>query len=102
MKLFLLSDNIDTQIGMRLAGVEGVVAHTKSEAAGALADALADSELGILLVTEKLARLISKQLTDIKMNRKLPLVVEIPDRHGTQRPPNSITKYVNESIGIKF
>ena len=25
MKLYLISDNIDTQMGMRLAGVEGVV-----------------------------------------------------------------------------
>ena len=27
MKLYLISDNIDTQMGMRLAGVEGVVVH---------------------------------------------------------------------------
>ena len=25
MKMFLISDNVDTQTGMRLAGVEGVV-----------------------------------------------------------------------------
>lgn len=28
MKMYLISDNIDTQIGMRLAGVEGCVAHS--------------------------------------------------------------------------
>ena len=27
MKFFLISDNIDTQMGMRLAGIEGVVVH---------------------------------------------------------------------------
>ena len=27
MKMFLISDNVDTQTGMRLAGVEGVVVH---------------------------------------------------------------------------
>ena len=31
MKYYLLSDNVDTQIGMRLAGVEGVVVHEKEE-----------------------------------------------------------------------
>ena len=102
MKLFLLSDNIDTQIGMRLAGIEGLVVHTRQETLEALKDVLADGELGILLVTEKLALLIGRELKEIKTSRMLPLVVEIPDRHGTGRPPNSITKYVNESIGIKF
>ena len=30
MKFFLISDNIDTQMGMRLAGIEGVVVHELS------------------------------------------------------------------------
>ena len=102
MKMFLLSDNIDTQIGMRLAGIEGLVVHDEDETEEALENTLKDSELGILLITEKLVPLVSRQLTEIKTRRKLPLIVEIPDRHGTGRPPNSITKYVNESIGLKF
>ena len=31
MKFYLLSDNIDTQMGMRLAGIEGVVVHERHE-----------------------------------------------------------------------
>lgn len=27
MKMYLISDNIDTQIGMRLVGIDGCVAH---------------------------------------------------------------------------
>ena len=30
MKMYLISDNIDTQTGMRLAGVDGVVVHELS------------------------------------------------------------------------
>ena len=30
MKFYLLSDNIDTQMGLRLAGIEGVVVHAVS------------------------------------------------------------------------
>jgi len=102
MKFFLLSDNIDTQIGMRLAGIEGVVVHTEAEAAKALEEALADGNLGILLVTEIVAPLIMEKLTELKMSRGRPLVVEIPDRHGTGRPANSITKYVSEAVGVKL
>ncbi|MEG2775197.1 MAG: ATP synthase subunit F, partial [Acetivibrio sp.] len=38
----------------------------------------------------------------VKLNRRLPLIVEIPDRHGTGRDPNFIMKYVNEAIGLKI
>ena len=31
MKMFLISDNIDTYTGLRLAGVEGVVVHEREE-----------------------------------------------------------------------
>ena len=32
MKMYLISDNVDTLTGMRLAGVEGVVVHGRKEA----------------------------------------------------------------------
>ena len=36
MKMFLISDNVDTLTGMRLAGVEGVVVHEREELREAL------------------------------------------------------------------
>ena len=36
MKMYLISDNIDTMTGMRLAGIEGVVVHEKEELKAAL------------------------------------------------------------------
>ena len=36
MKMYLISDNIDTQTGMRLAGVDGVVVHEREELRTAL------------------------------------------------------------------
>lgn len=41
MRFFLISDNTDTQTGMRLAGIEGVVAHTAEEVTNAFELALA-------------------------------------------------------------
>ncbi len=31
MRFYLISDNVDTQVGMRLAGIEGVVVHEADE-----------------------------------------------------------------------
>ena len=36
MKMYLISDNVDTYTGMRLAGVEGVVVHERKELKEAL------------------------------------------------------------------
>ena len=53
MKMYLISDNIDTWTGMRLAGVEGAVVHEKEELKAEIDKVLADQEIGILLLTEK-------------------------------------------------
>ena len=34
MKMYLISDNVDTYTGMRLAGVDGVVVHVHRHAPG--------------------------------------------------------------------
>lgn len=102
MKMYLISDNIDTLTGMRLAGVEGSVVHEKAELKNELDKVLADKEIGIVLLTEKFGREFPDIIDDVKLNRKLPLIVEIPDRHGTGRKPNFITDYVNEAIGLKL
>lgn len=102
MKMYLISDNVDTYTGMRLAGVEGTVVHTRSELKEALDSSLSNKEIGILLLTEKFGREFPDIIDDVKLNRKLPLIVEIPDRHGTGRKPDFITAYVNEAIGLKL
>lgn len=100
--MYLISDNVDTYTGMRLAGVEGCVVHTRQELKEALERTIADKQIGIILLTEKFGREFPDIIDDVKLNRKLPLIVEIPDRHGTGRKPNFITDYVNEAIGIKL
>ena len=102
MKMFLISDNVDTQTGMRLAGVEGVVVHERDELRQALETTLADKDIGIILLIEKFGREFPDIIDDVKLNHRLPLIIEIPDRHGTGRKADFITSYVNEAIGLKL
>ena len=102
MKMYLISDNVDTQTGMRLAGVEGVVLHKKEEVQSTLAEVLKDPEIGVLLITEKIGSLIPEEVREIKMNYHIPLLVEIPDRHGSSRAKDSIMQYVRDAIGLKI
>ena len=102
MKMYLISDNVDTYTGMRLAGVEGAVVHEKQELRDEIEKVLADKEIGIVLLTEKFGRDFPDVINEVKLNYKLPLIVEVPDRHGTGRKPDFITSYVNEAIGIQL
>ena len=101
MKYFVISDNADTQTGLRLAGIDGVIVHEKDEVHAAIQSAVGDKSIGILLITENLARMCDDLIYDLKLKLHSPLLVEIPDRHGTARTPDSITRYVREAIGIK-
>ena len=53
-------------------------------------------------MTERLVSLCPELIYDLKLNRSHPLIVEIPDRHGNGRTKDSITKYVQDAIGIKL
>ena len=52
MKMYLISDNVDTYTGMRLAGVDGIVVHEQDELKQALERVLEDKSIGIVLLTE--------------------------------------------------
>ncbi len=100
--MYLISDNRDTYTGMRLTGVEGVIVHERQELKEALEQAFEDREIGIVLLTEKFGREFPDIIDDVRLTRRLPLLIEIPDRHGTGRKENFITAYVSEAIGLKL
>lgn len=102
MKFYLISDNIDTQMGMRLAGINGVVVHQPDEVKRELEKAIKDKDIAIILMTEKVVKLCSRLVYDIKLNHKSPLIVEIPDRHATSQITETINNYVSDAIGLKL
>lgn len=99
---YLISDNTDTLVGMRLAGITGVVLKTREEALEEFNDCLNNKEIGILILTENIFNLISEEVMEVKLKNTFPLIVEIPDRTGLKRDSNFITNYINESIGINI
>ncbi len=72
----------DAVLGFSLAGVHGVAVSTAEEANQALDSALAARDVGIILVTQDIARLIQARVEDLKLHSTVPLVVEIPSPEG--------------------
>ncbi len=102
MRFFLISDNIDTQIGLRLVGIKGVVVHEREEILAALKEVKKMEDVGIILMTEKIAELVPEAVYELRTSKSLPLLTIIPDRHGTKRPKDFITRYVKEAIGVRI
>lgn len=102
MRMYLISDNTDTLTGMRLAGVDGVIANEKGTLEKALNEVLKDKNIGIILLTEALGKKYPELVKTVRTEYKKPLLIEIPDRHGTGRRPDFITAYVNDAIGLKL
>lgn len=94
MKFFCISDNIDTKIGMKLAGIKTVVAHQKDEVEKLLDLVIKDEEIAIVLITEKLCILCKEKINKIKSSRRSPIIVFIPDRHGNSSVGKDIERYL--------
>lgn len=102
MKGYLISDNHDTLVLLKLAGIRGVVAHGPEETNRALDGALAMPGVGILLMTELAAECIPERVKELRSRGALPLLVEIPDRHGTRRGTDFLSRYIRDAIGVKL
>ena len=72
MRFYLISDNIDTQMGMRLSGIEGVVVHTSEEVSNALDKAMEMKDVGVVLMTELAVKQCREKVYNYKLTRETP------------------------------
>ncbi len=101
MKYFVIGDE-DTVLGFGMVGVRGRKAGNPAEAEGVFKSALADGEIGIIIITERVAELIRPLVDQYIFTERFPLIVEIPDREGKVTGKAGIRELVNQAIGIKL
>src|SRR5690554_4645888 len=100
MRSFLISDNRDTYVGLRLVGIDGVIVEDRDNALKELKSAVQNQDIGILILTEKIVDMVREEYLEYKIKSKTPLIIEIPDREGTIREHNAIKNYIRDSVGI--
>ncbi|WP_297810470.1 V-type ATP synthase subunit F [uncultured Finegoldia sp.] len=100
MKSVIISADNVTNLGMRLAGITGIVAKSEVEMKRAFKAAIVDDTLGVVIITEKVFNTIKDDVTRHKDKAKRPLVVTIPGRNGLE-DKDFLMKYIKASIGIK-
>lgn len=103
MKGFLISDNHDSLVLLQLAGIPGVVVHGEEETTNAVLDVLRDRpDTGVLVMTERAAAAAPLLVKSLREREEPPLLVEIPDRHGSLREADFLTQYIRNAIGVKI
>ena len=101
MKSILISDNKDTIVGLRLANIDGVLVTSDEEINSRFEEAVADENIGIIIITENVFEVLKDKVLELKRVGNKQLIVTIPGREGL-KDKNFIMRYIKESIGIKI
>ena len=100
MKILLIGDEF-TVLGYSLVGIRGLEVNNKQEAADALKKATQDPDVGIVLITQRIASEIQSLVDEAKLKMATPIVLEIPDRHGPVEGRESALDIVQRLMGIR-
>ena len=102
MRYFIISDDMDVLVGMRLAGIEGGLAATSAEAEALLAYVRSDEQIAVLLITEASAAMCREAIDALRLSAARPMVAVIPGLDGLYSEPDAISRLIRETIGIKI
>jgi len=101
MKILVIG-HPEAVLGLSLAGVGGRVATTAEEVNQALDEAQASKDVGIVLVTQDVAKLVAARMEHLKLRSTVPLIVEIPSGGGAPESQESLGEIVLRAIGIRL
>jgi V/A-type H+/Na+-transporting ATPase subunit F len=101
MKYSIIGDD-DTVLGFEMVGVSGKIVRDAEEAQRAFEELIADKEVGIIIITERVADMMRDTVDKYLFTVSFPLIVEIPDRTGSAPGRPGIRDMVNAAIGIKL
>jgi V/A-type H+/Na+-transporting ATPase subunit F len=101
MKYSIIGDE-DAVMGFGIVGIQGRVAANAEQARQAFETLQKDPDIGIILITERVAEMIRPLMDAYMLSTSFPLMVEVPDRKGPLPDRVGIQAMVNKAIGIKI
>lgn len=91
----------DTIIGFKLIGVHGTIVGGREEARRLIESFLLREDFGILIISEKIYEDLLDFIFKIKTTKRIPLIIEIPDRKGV-RESLSMENVIKLFVGIRI
>ncbi len=105
MKICVVGD-FDTITGFRLAGIKDTYEVEEPQSAVKVIKELfqnKDKEIGLIIITERIADDIRAELKEISEGKVIPLIVEIPDKKGPiEKKVDPIKELVKRAVGLEI
>lgn len=101
MRTIVIADE-DTVLGFSLAGVQGIIVSTEEETRKTFEQVTRQEDIGIVVITERVAQHIRDAVDKWVVGGGRPLLVEIPDSQGPQEGRRTPHEFVKSAIGVKF
>lgn len=102
MKIGVIGD-FETVTGFRLAGIKDAYeVEELSEAVDLLKGIVKNEEIGLIIITEKIADDIRDEIKELFEKRITPLLVEIPDKNGPiEKKRDPIKELIRRAVGVE-
>ena len=102
MSAYHIIGDKDTVLGYRFAGVSGDVVEDAAQAKTAFGNALNDSGITVLLVTEAVEDMIPDMVMKHRMASIPPYLAVVQDIWGPRGGRKSLQELINEAVGIRI
>jgi V/A-type H+-transporting ATPase subunit F len=100
MEIGVVGD-FDTVAGFRLAGVKEAYEVEESGAAVESLRKMMKEDIGLIIITERLADEIREEMDALTAGRALPLIVEIQDKKGPiEGKVDPIMALIKKAVGV--
>ena len=77
MKIYCITENNDLEVGLKLAGCEGITLQENDNLEEKIDEVVKNKEIGILVVSKGIYNKAKEKINDIRINRKMPLITII-------------------------
>ena len=105
MKIIALCDK-DTAVGLRLAGIHDtrIPQEDMTDAVNLWNGIEEESQdTGLIIVTEAIAEHIGRQINEYRLRNSIPIVVEIPDKHGRKKDHiDYVPHLIKKAVGMEI
>ena len=101
MKSIVLASQKETIVGLRLAGIEGILINNEQEVITQVKELINDSTIGTIMITQELFKANHRALFEIKLELKEKMIIKIPG-FGEKMEESFIYDHIRDSVGLKL
>ena len=101
MKSVVLANQKETIVGLRLAGIKGILIKDEDEVIPQVKALIDDPSVGTIMITQALFRANQEALLEIKLKLKEKMIIKIPG-FNEKMEESLIYDHIKDSVGLKL